>query len=173
MAEQNYNLDFAQKFQQQFEFYFTGLVFTLLGLAVQTGKSTHHIWAGYFEFCGWVCLMVCGFFSLHRLWMVPTLIRRQEELTKITLELEQLNLDIKNGHPPNTSVPTEDNSPLTLSQAIEQHTQFKKDTEIKVRKSQASNIYKGWICMGTFLLALLCLIISRGTGLFLDCSCVL
>ena len=163
MSEQNYNLDFAQKFQQQFEFYFTGLVFTLLGLAVQTGKSTHYIWSGYFEFGGWVCLMVCGFVSLHRLWMVPTLIRMQEELTRITLELGQLNLDITNGHSPNTQVPT----PLTLSQAIEQQAQSKKDIEVKVRKSQAWNIYKGRTCMATFLLALLCLIISRSAGLLL------
>lgn len=168
MAEQNYNLDFAQKFQQQFEFYFTGLVFTLLGLAVQTGKSTHYIWAGYFEFGGWVCLMVCGFVSLHRLWMVPTLIRMQEELTRITIELGQLNLDARNGSLLNTQVPNEDDSPLILKQAIEQHTQSKKDIEVKVGKFQARNIYKGRICMGAFLLALLCLIISRGTGLFLE-----
>jgi hypothetical protein len=168
MAEQNYNLDFAQKFQQQFEFYFTGLVFTLLGLAVQTGKSTHHIWAGYFEFGGWVCLMVCGLASLHRLWMVPTVIRMQVHKGKITQELGQLNIDIENGHPPNTIIPTEDGSHLTLMQAIERHAQSKKYFEAKVKKSIAWNTYKGRICMATFLLALLCLIISRGTSLFLD-----
>lgn len=170
MSEQNYNLDFTQKFQQQFEFYFTGLVFTLLGLAVQTGKPTHHIWASYFEFGGWVSLMACGFVSLHRLWMVPTLIKMQVELTEIILILGQLNVDITNGHSPNTPVTSENDTHLTLAQAIEQHTQLKKSIEVKVKKSQAMNIFKGRICMGTFLLALLFLIISRSTGLFLDCN---
>lgn len=169
MAEQNYNLDFAQKFQQQFEFYFTGLVFTLLGLAVQTGKSTHYMWVNYFEFGGWMCLMFCGFVSLHRLWMVPTVIRMQEESARISIELGQLNIDVENGNPLDTQVPTEDGSTLTLSQAVEQHGNSKKDIEAKISKLQAWNIYKGRFCMITFFVALLCLITSRSTGLFLDC----
>lgn len=173
MPEQNYNLDFAQKFQQQFEFYFTGLVFTLLGLAVQTGKSTSHNWINYFELSGWICLMTCGCVALHRLMMVPSLIRSQVELDRVTTELEQLNIDLQNGHSPNTTIPTEDSSSLTLSQAIEQHTQSKNNIEVIVRKSDTWNSYKGWICMVTFLLALFFLIISRSSGLFIGCNRIL
>lgn len=173
MPEQNYNLDFAQKFQQQFEFYFTGLVFTLLGLAVQTGKSAAHNWINYFELSGWICLMICGCVALHRLMMVPTLIRSQVELSRINTELGQLNIDLQNGHPPSTPIPTEDGSALTLSQAIEQHTQSKNDLETNVRKSHTWNSRKGWICMTTFLLALLFLIISRSSSLFIGCNPIL
>lgn len=170
MSEQNYDLDFAQKFQQQFEFYFTGLVFALLGLAVQTGKSASHTWINYFELSGWICLMVCGCVALHRLMMVPTLIRTQVELKRISTELDQLNIDLQNGYIPNTPIPTEDGGPLTLSQAIEQHNQSKSDIEVIVKKSLAWNNFKHWICIVTFLLALLCLIISRSSGLFIGCG---
>lgn len=173
MPTQNHNLVFAQKFQQQFEFYFTGLVFTLLGLAVQTGKSASHNWINYFELSGWIGLMVCGCVALHRLMMVPTLIKSQVELKRITTELDQLNTDLQNGRLSSTPIPTEDGSALTLSQAIEQHTQSKKDIGVIVSKFQKWNSYKGWICMITFLIALLCLIISRSSGLFIGCNRIL
>lgn len=168
MTEQNHNLDFAQKFQQQFEFYFVGLVFTLLGLAVQTGKSTSHIWSGYFEFGGWLCLMLCGILFLHRLAMVPTLIRMQVELSRVTEELGQLRIDLKNGHPTDTPVPSESDLELTLGQAIEQHAESKKQLEANVRMSQARNVCKYRIGEVSFLLALLCLMISRGAVIFLS-----
>lgn len=173
MPEQYDNLDFAQKFQQQFEFYFTALVFTLLGLTVQTGKSSPHTWASYFELSGWVSLMVCGCVALHRLMMVPTLIRTQVELKRITVELDQLNIDLQNMHLSSTPIPTEDGSSITLSQAIEQHTQSKNDIENIVKKSLAWSSHKHWICMATFLFALLCLIVSRSSGLFIGCDRVL
>lgn len=76
-------------------------------------------------------------------------------------------------HSPNTPISAEDGCSLTLSQAIEQHTQSKNAIGVIVGKYQKWNHYKMWICMTTFLLALLCLIISRSSGLFISCSRIL
>lgn len=101
--------------------------------------------------------------------MVPTLIRMQEKSARIIIELEQLILDVEKGSPLNTQVPTEDGSSLTLSEAVEQHRNSKKGIEAKIIKSQAWNISKGWFCMSTFLVALVCLITSRSAALCLNC----
>ena len=51
-------LDFGRDLKSKFELYFLGLVFTLLGLAIQTSKFGTNPISEIAELLGWVCLLV-------------------------------------------------------------------------------------------------------------------
>jgi hypothetical protein len=68
--KENPNIDLAIQVQQKFEFYFLALVFTLLGLSVQTSTITGG-WQGFFEIASLVTLLVSGIAGLLRLEQVP------------------------------------------------------------------------------------------------------
>jgi len=57
----------------KFNFYFTGLAFTLLGLAVQTAAFGANIYSNTAELAGWLLLLVSGLTGLGRLRRLPAL----------------------------------------------------------------------------------------------------
>lgn len=63
--------EFAVKFQQTFELYLIGLVFTVLGLAVQTAPTPLVAWISLVEIAGWFFLGLSGVLGLLRLERVP------------------------------------------------------------------------------------------------------
>lgn len=65
------NQEIAQEIQSKFQFYLVGLVFTLLGLAIETAKFAGPHIAWLFELFGWVFLFFSGVFGLWRLETVP------------------------------------------------------------------------------------------------------
>jgi hypothetical protein len=68
--KENPNIDFAIQAKQKFEFYFLALVFTILGLSVQTSTITGS-WQYLFETASWVMLLVSGIAGLSRLEGTP------------------------------------------------------------------------------------------------------
>src|SRR5262245_61962142 len=65
------NLDVARKLQEKYEWYFLALIFTVLGLSVQTAKLGHSFGADIFEVMGWVSLLVSGIAGLSRVELAP------------------------------------------------------------------------------------------------------
>jgi len=65
------NLEIATQVQQKFEFYFIALIFTLLGLSVQTGTLGQDAYADLFEILGWLSFLLSGLLGLSRLEWVP------------------------------------------------------------------------------------------------------
>jgi len=57
--------------QVKFEFYFVGLIFTLLGLSVQSAKFDTNILASSCELFGWIALLSSGLIALFRLKRIP------------------------------------------------------------------------------------------------------
>jgi len=64
--KENPNIDLAIQAKQKFEFYFLALVFTILGLSIQTSTITGS-WQGFFEIASLVMLLVSGIAGLSRL----------------------------------------------------------------------------------------------------------
>lgn len=63
--------EYARQFQEKFELYLLALVFTLLGLAVQTAKFGSSDLADTVELLGWASLLCSGVIGLLRLEWVP------------------------------------------------------------------------------------------------------
>lgn len=82
------NIKLAQEIQQKFELYLLALTFTLLCLAMQTGKFDRPLLADSAELFGWISLLVSGVVGLWRLEWIPV-------GYNIHGEIEQLEGDVK------------------------------------------------------------------------------
>ena len=82
------NIKLAQEIQQKFDLYLLALTFTLLCLAVQTGKFGQPPLADAAELSGWVALLVSGVVGLWRLEWIPV-------GYNIHGEIEQLEGEVK------------------------------------------------------------------------------
>lgn len=87
---ENPNIDLAIQAKQKFEFYFLALVFTLLGLSVQTSTITG-CWQCFFEIASLIMLLASGIAGLSRLEWVPHAYERIGLLQEGRNKLEILN----------------------------------------------------------------------------------
>ena len=69
------NLRIAQRIQEKFDAYLLGLIFTVLGLSIQTAKFGASRYADLLELLAWVLLLVAGLVGLSRLEWVPEISR--------------------------------------------------------------------------------------------------
>lgn len=63
--------DYARQLQEKFELYLLGLIFTLLGLAVQTATFGRSQIADTLELAGWLSLLTSGLVGLLRMEKIP------------------------------------------------------------------------------------------------------
>ncbi|MBN1505420.1 MAG: hypothetical protein JW955_01170 [Sedimentisphaerales bacterium] len=75
------NEEHAVQTQQKFEFYFLGLVFTVLGLCVQTSRFSSGIQA-FCEICAWGAFLVSGLAGLSRMEWVPVSFKLDSDQNK-------------------------------------------------------------------------------------------
>lgn len=73
------NLEISIQTQQKFEFYFLALVFTVLGLSIQTSHFSTKIQAA-FEIGAWLSLLVSGLAGLSRMEWIPVSYKSYSEL---------------------------------------------------------------------------------------------
>ena len=74
------NLEHAINIKDKFQFYFLALVFTVLGLSIQTSQYTS-TWQAVIEVCGWVSLLSSGLAGLSRMEWIPLSYEHYSELT--------------------------------------------------------------------------------------------
>jgi hypothetical protein len=68
------NAQNASDLQQKFELYFLGLIFTILGFALQTSQKPAHISVAITELMAWAFLILCGIIGMYRLiWASVTM----------------------------------------------------------------------------------------------------
>jgi hypothetical protein len=77
----NPNIEMAIHSQQKFDFYFLALVFTILGLTVQTSTITGK-YQCFFEIASWIFLLVSGLAGLSRLAWQPVFYQHEGLLQK-------------------------------------------------------------------------------------------
>src|SRR5437667_497417 len=69
------NTAIAQRIQEKFHAYLLGLIFTILGLSIQTAKFGTSPTADAFEIVSWVLLLVAGLTGLSRMEWTPEVYR--------------------------------------------------------------------------------------------------
>lgn len=85
----------ALHFQERFEFYLVGLVFTLLALSIQTANFGHSYISNVFELLGWFFFAFSGIIGLSRLEYIPVIrnkIAIKNEFDQKIDELRELEL---------------------------------------------------------------------------------
>lgn len=92
------NLVIAQRLQERFEFYLTGLAFTVLGLSVQTAKLEGPACQIGFELFGWASLFVSGLAGFHRAERSPSLYRIGSALENEQQRVARLQGGASQGH---------------------------------------------------------------------------
>lgn len=71
-SPENENFKLSRESSAKFEFYFIALVFTILGLSIQTSVLTEKFYQYIFELLSWAMLLISGLAGLSRLeWMGP------------------------------------------------------------------------------------------------------
>lgn len=84
------DLEHSRELQEKFELYLLALIFTILGLAIQTAKLGTSRVTGSLEVLGWLSLVFSGLSGLSRLEWVPVALKTGSQLQEIRKERQQL-----------------------------------------------------------------------------------
>jgi hypothetical protein len=153
------NQEISIQTQQKFEFYFLALVFTVLGLSIQTSVFTSEKQAAI-EIIAWVSFLISGLAGLSRMEWIPVSYQGHSDLM---LEKSHAQ-DSKKGRP------FVDKSGKSLSSAEiadygqKVEIQIKKRTEI-LYKIEAWSKVKYFLHKWMFVIGLVLLVLSRAINL--------
>lgn len=89
---QSHDMKTSQELQAKFEFYLIALVFTLLGLSIQTAKFGVNVAANIYEILGWVSLLASGLIALWRIEWVPVALATHSKSVQLQNEKAQLEV---------------------------------------------------------------------------------
>ncbi|MGC2970457.1 hypothetical protein [Paraburkholderia aspalathi] len=84
------DLEHSRELQEKFELYLLALIFTILGLAIQTAKFGASHAADVLEIVGWVSLVLSGMVGLSRLEWVPVALKSGHQLQILRQGRQQL-----------------------------------------------------------------------------------
>jgi hypothetical protein len=88
---ENTNFQISRQVSEKFEFYFIALVFTVLGLTIQTSYFSKNYYQVFFEFSAWVSLLLSGLAGLSRLEWVPVAYIHYGKVGDTKKELNMIN----------------------------------------------------------------------------------
>lgn len=156
---ENANITIARELSQKFEFYFIALVFTILGLSVQTATITKENYQFIFEILAWCSLLVSGLAGLSRLEWLPIAYRHYG-----SAEIEKRNLNAMNqgleGRPIiNEEVKEWTEEELNKAKLELKNQLDKRNTEIN--KVDKCTILKYRIHKWAFIIGICSLVVSR------------
>jgi len=86
------NAEIGQRIQEKFQFYMLGLIFTLLGLAIQTATFGSSVVADILELVSWCCLLAAALLLASRLEWTPQIYH----LFDMQEDIEETQKDLKN-----------------------------------------------------------------------------
>lgn len=84
------DLEYSRQLQEKFELYLLALIFTLLGLAVQTAKFGTNTFGDILELLGWLFLLASGLVGLSRLEWLPVAYKTNANLKNLEAEHNHL-----------------------------------------------------------------------------------
>jgi hypothetical protein len=87
---ENTNFQIARQISDKFEFYFIALVFTVLGLTIQTSSFCKNNYQTFFEFFAWISLLLSGLAGLSRLEWVPVEYRHYGKIADTESKLNMI-----------------------------------------------------------------------------------
>jgi len=68
----------STEYQKKFDFYFLALVFTILGLTIQTSVFSSFAYQYLFELSGWIALFISGIAGLSKMEWFPVILKNME-----------------------------------------------------------------------------------------------
>jgi len=152
------NIEVAQKYRERFEFYFVGLIFTILGLSIQTAKFFQTIIPDGFELLSWMSLLVSGFMGLIRIEWTPIAHQYISKKKGLSKEIDEITIHKGRGTKKLPGVDGEIDADELLENktwALEKVGSNLKDVEKKL--SYSYKIRK-WL----FLAGIILLVLARG-----------
>ncbi len=152
------NIEVAQKYRERFEFYFVGLIFTILGLSIQTAKFFQTIIPDGFELLAWMSLLVSGFMGLIRIEWTPIAHQYISKKKRFSKEIDEITIHKERGTKKLPGVDGEIDADELLENkawALEKVGSNLKDVEKKL--SYSYKIRK-WL----FLAGIILLVLARG-----------
>lgn len=148
----------ATEIQTKFDFYFVALIFTILGLAIQTTEYNENSVIAAFEIASWIFLLGSGLIAIKRLMWIPVIFHTFSAINKKEKTIEQIKTHIQAGGTPLY----EDDEALDLPSSLKKLKQDVKELE-KISNEKNRNGIKLFKLQWTlFILALVFVILSRG-----------
>lgn len=159
---ENQNYKIAIEISNKFEFYFIALVFTILGLSIQTSSLNKIFFQYIFELAAWGFLLTSGLAGLSRLEWMSIFYRHHGELQEEQRILDMLDQGTK-GRPIFKSL----GESWTLGALKEEKARVEERVTLRKREIEKVNKWTLWkykIQKWSFVVGLIALIISRGIG---------
>ena len=161
MQEENKNIEIGRDVALKFDFYFTALIFTVLGLVLQTA-SFGNKWEQYvFEILAWVFLVASGFAALARLEWMPVGFKHNGYLQVEQGRLEAIKRGLE-GEPVVKSETGEEWQPEELASAKKELETSAGVRKLVIEKVEKRLTMKYRIQLIGFRGGIICLILSRG-----------
>ncbi len=154
------NLEHSIQTQQKFDFYFLALVFTVLGLSIQTSQFSSKL-QSVFEVAAWMSFMVSGLAGLSRMEWIPVFYASYSDLT----EKKSFVREAKTGRP----VKSESGkllSDIDVEERIQHGENLIKERTKKMDAIETRGKVKYLLHKWLFVAGLALLIISRAVNLY-------
>ena len=162
MEEPHY-WDIAQQHQQKFEFYMVALVFTVLGLSIQTANENVSFFILAMELFAWAFFLISGLSGLSKLEWAPITMfdfhYRDIEISKVN----KLHEAKAHGHAYVTISETKNEEPI--DERIQKQKILIERYDEKIVEVQKLGKLKYRIHKYAFAVGLILLIVSRGSNL--------
>ena len=156
------NAQNASDLQQKFELYFLGLIFTILGFALQTSPRTAHISVAITELIAWAFLIACGIIGMHRLiWASVTMYTYSEINTLKSTRAQIQGLNVAGGILTDPA-----GKPIDISSTLEDLNESIDKLEGRSYKQNKRSILLFNTQLMIFVAALILLFYSRGYASF-------
>jgi hypothetical protein len=134
--------EYARQLQEKFELYLIALVFTILGLAIQTAKFGTSDLSDAFEIAGWLCLMGSGITSLLRMELLPVAQLELHKKQNIEDEVNEYRKLLASGQGLIQNIVN--NATLSISTLIQDRVSTIQMYENRIAKLQGK-IYRGYL----------------------------
>lgn len=163
------NAQNATDIQSKFELYFITLIFTILGLAIQTSKNSPFIVVAVMELTSWLFLTTAGLIAMYRVVRLPIILNGFAAINRNNVVIEQVENDSRF----NRKMLDTDNSLVDHADIIKKYERKNENLNAKNKSINSKLIDLFKIQWWLFILALVGLIVSRGFDYILHLICYL
>lgn len=155
--------EIAIELRSKFEFYLLALVFSILGLSIQTANFGDYLIADSFELTGWLALFVSGVIGVLRAEWIPVAYDIQAKIVTMRRRSDKVAVGLQQGQQIPVTFEDEDKETvLAGAQAIE-----RLDAIVTNLENQHDATGKKIVCRynrmkWAFMIGIGCLLIARG-----------
>lgn len=135
------NQEISHRIRERFSFYFVALIFTILGLSLQTASFGKSIFSDVLELVGWASLLISGLSGLSRLNWTPNLFFLFDEQQTHKSDLNAIKSGVALGQVQSVRMEGKIGPPGPAIQKKEEHLEMV-DTEVERLQKKLSRRYR-------------------------------